>query len=106
MPSINSARNAPVMAPIPAAVVRTAITVAVAWIGVTVSRIAVCIRRVVDWVSRSYWVGRSYWVSRRVGWVSTVGWAGTDVDAHALGGCFERYKHRQAKSNGADKNGG
>jgi hypothetical protein len=97
MSPINSARNAPVMAPIPAAIIRSAIiTVAVAWIGVTVSRIR--IRRGVDWVSRSYWISRSYWVS--------VPWAGTDVDAHALGGCFERYKHRQAKSNGADKKGG
>ena len=84
---INSASNASTMAPI-SAVVRTAIAIAVAWIGVTVSRIAVRIRR-------------------RVGWVASVAWlTGTNLDANALGGCFERHKHRQAKSNGADENGG
>ena len=91
---INSASNASTMAPI-SAVVRTAIAIAVAWIGVTVSRIAVRIRRRVGWVTRN------------VGWVASVAWlTGTNLDANALGGCFERHKHRQAKSNGADENGG
>src|SRR5262245_2925381 len=100
MSSINSARNAPVVAPI-RAVIRATVAVAVARIGVTVSRIAVRVRRGVDRVA-----GIVGWVTT-VGWVATVAWVtGTDVDANALGRCFERHKHRQAKSNSAHKNGG
>ena len=75
------------MAPI-SAVIRTAI--AVAWIGVTVAWIGVTVSGIAPIIAG---------ISRiRVPWVT-----GTDVDAHALGGCFERHTHRQAKSNALTK---
>lgn len=79
------------MAPI-SAVIGTAITVAiaVAWIGVTVTRNAISIIGPIRGI-----VGVAC-ITRTVPRIT-----GIDVDGDALSGCFERHKHRKAKSNGA-----
>jgi hypothetical protein len=91
------------MAPI-TAVIGTVIAIAIAWVSsiawivVGVTRIAirvvgriVAVRRVASTVA---------WINSAIAWV-----AGIYVDGNALGGCFERHTHRQAKSDRAHKNG-
>jgi hypothetical protein len=103
------------MAPI-TAVIGTVIAIAIAvpiawvssiaWIVVGVTRIAIRV------VGRIVAVGRVAsavaWINSAVAWInSAIAWvARIYVDGNALGGCFERHKHRQAKSDRAHKNGG
>jgi hypothetical protein len=96
MPPIHSACNPPTLAPI-IAVIRTAI--AVAWIGVPIAWISVTVSGIPPIVVRISRI-RVTWGTTSVAWITR-----TDVDADALGGCFERHKQRHAK-NGAHKDGG
>ena len=93
------------MAPI-SAVIRTAIAVAaavpIAWKGVTIAWIGVTVTRITVPIVAG--IRRIVGVACVAGTVARV--TGIDVDGSALGGCFERHEHRQAKSNGANKNGG
>src|SRR5262245_48653387 len=96
------------MAPI-SAVIGTviAVTVAIAWIGVRsiawigvgVTRIAILVMGRIIAVARV--TSTVTWINSSVAWV-----AGINVNGNALGRCFERNKHRQAKSDRAHKNGG
>jgi hypothetical protein len=110
---INSTRNASIVAPI-SAVIGTVIAVAIAWIvAVAIARIGVGVIRIaVSIVGRIVGVAcvtsSVVWINSAVAWItSTVAWvAGIDVNGNALGGCFERHKHRQTKGKRAHKNGG
>jgi hypothetical protein len=85
---INAARNTSAMAPIgPDIWTPIAVAITVARISVTVARISVTVSGITTIIARVSWIC--------VTWVT-----GTDIDANALGGGFERH-HRQGEGDNA-----